>query len=121
MHHVFGLNYFVFCFIVLTLVLFFTKEMRNEGFFELAGVIDQLDSTRAPMHDEGFFGTSPGTLVQLNASSVPSCSSLPPMSTSMMNPQSTPLNRIIQDNLAKKGIMDMTEDSDTHSGFYSLM
>jgi hypothetical protein len=97
MNQVFGMNYFVFCFLVLALVLFFTKEMREEG----------------------FFGMSPGTLDQLRSTSVPSCS-LPPMSTSMMNPQSTPLNSIIQGNLAKKGIMDMTEDSDTNLGFYVI-
>ena len=98
MHHVFGMNYFVFCFLVLALVLFFTKEMR----------------------DEGFYGMSPGTLDQLRSTSVPS-SSLPPMSTSMMNPQSTPLNTIIQDNLTKKGIMDMTEVSPQQPGFYALI
>ena len=98
MHRVFGMNYFVFCFLVLALVLFFTKEMR----------------------DEGFYGMSPGTLDQLRSTSVPS-SSLPPMSTSMMNPQSTPLNSIIQDNLTKKGIMDMTEVSPQQPGFYALI
>ena len=99
MHQVFGMNYFVFCFLVLALVLFFTKEIR----------------------DEGFYGMSPGTLDQLRSTSVPSSSSLPPMSTSMMNPQSTPLNSIIQDNLTKKGIMDMTEVSPQQPGFYALI
>jgi hypothetical protein len=99
MHRVFGMNYFVFCFLVLALVLFFTKEMR----------------------DEGFYGMSPGTLDQLRSTSVPSSCSLPPMSTSMMNPQSTPLNSIIQGNLAKKGIMDMTEVSSENPGFYALI
>jgi len=46
---------------------------------------------------------------------------LPPMSTSMMNPMSTPLNSIIQGNLTKKGIMDMTEVSRENPGFYALM
>jgi hypothetical protein len=99
MHGVFGMNYFVFCFLVLALVLFFTKEIR----------------------DEGFYGMSPGTLDQLRSTSIPSFSSLPPMSTSMMNPQSTPLNTIIQDNLTKKGIMDMTEVSPQQPGFYALI
>jgi hypothetical protein len=99
MHQVFGMNYFVFCFLVLALVLFFTKEIR----------------------DEGFYGMSPGTLDQLRSTSVPSFSFLPPMSTSMMNPQSTPLNSIIQGNLTKKGIMDMTEVSSENPGFYALI
>lgn len=72
------------------------------------------------MRDEGFYGMSPGTLDQLRSTSVPSCS-LPPMSTSMMNPQSTPLNTLIQGNLAKKGIMDMTEVSSENPGFYALI
>jgi hypothetical protein len=38
-----------------------------------------------------------------------------------MNPQSTPLNTIIQDNLTKKGIMDMTEVSPQQPGFYALI
>jgi len=120
---VFGINYFVFCFLVLALVLFFTKELRDEGFFEMAGVLTQLNSTRAPMQGEGFFGMSPGTLTQLQSTSVPSScsSSLPPLSTSMMNPQSTPLSSIIQGNLAKKGIMDMTESSHENPGFYALI
>jgi hypothetical protein len=121
---VFGINYFVFCFLVLTLVLFFTKQMRDEGFFGMSpGVMDQLRSTSVPtLQGEGFFGMSPGTLDQLQSTSVPSCSSsLPPMNTSMMNPMSTPLNSIIQGNLTKKGIMDMTEVSRKNAGFYALI
>ncbi len=72
------------------------------------------------MREEGFYGMSPGTLDQLNSTSVPSCS-LPPMSTSMMNPQSTPLNSIIQDNLTKKALKDMTGESDINPEFYALM
>ena len=120
---VFGVNYFVFCFIVLALVLFFTKELRDEGFFGMApGVLDQLRSTSVPtLQGEGFFGMSPGTLTQLQSTSVPSSCSLPPMSTSMMNPQSTPLSSIIQGNLTKKGLMDMTESSRENPGFYALI
>ena len=100
MHHVFGMNYFVFCFLVLTLVLFFTKEMREEG----------------------FYGMSPGTLIQLESSSVPSsCSSLPLANTSMTNPPTTPLNRFIQSNLTKKALKYMTGESDINLGFYALM
>jgi len=121
MHRIFGMNYFIFCFLILTVVLFFTKEMRDDGFFDMAGVMDQLQSTRAPSSNDGFFGMSPGTLDQLRSTKVPSFCPLPPMSTSMMNPQSTPLNTIIQDNLTKKGIMDMTEVSPQQPGFYALI
>jgi len=94
MHRIFGMNYFVFCFIALAIVLYFTKEIR----------------------DEGFFGMSPGTLVQLRSTSVPSCSP-----TSMTNPASTPLQDLIQDNLQKKGIMDMTETANQQPPFYTLL
>ena len=95
--------------------------MRDD-FYDMAGVMDQLASTRAPQ-GEGFFGMSPGTLTQLQSTSVPSScsSSLPPMSTSMMNPMSTPLNSLIQGNLTKKGLMDMTESSNENPGFYALI
>lgn len=151
MKHIFGLPYFVFCFIVLALVLIFTKDMRDEGFFGMApGVMDQLSSTSVPrLQGEGFFdvgpgvidqlnstragpfeeeeegfGMSPGTLTQLQSTSVPSsssCSSLPPMSTSMMNPMSTPLGDLIQRNLTEQGIINMTEVPKKDPGFYALI
>lgn len=100
--------------------------MRDEGFFGMApGVLDQLSSTHVPMlQGEGFFGMSPGTLTQLQSTSVPSsssCSSLPPMSTSMMNPMSTPLGDLIQRNLTEQGIMRMTEVPKKDPGFYALI
>lgn len=125
MKYIFGLPYFAFCFIVLALVLMFTKDMRDEGFFGMApGVMDQLASTSIPpLNGEGFFGMSPGTLTQLQSTSVPSssCSSLPPMSTSMMNPMSTPLGDWIQNNLTKQGILNMTEVPKKDPGFYALI
>jgi hypothetical protein len=53
MHTVFGLNYFVFCFLLLIIVLYFTKDLRDDGYllnvvqepFELAGTMAQLAST----------------------------------------------------------------------------
>lgn len=44
---VFGINFFVFCIIVLTVVLCFTKDFRDEGFGMSPGTMDQLSSTRA--------------------------------------------------------------------------
>jgi hypothetical protein len=149
MKSIFGVPYFAFCFIVLILVLVFTKDMRDEGFFGTApssilsqfastsvpelqadgffdvgpGVMDQLEST-SDDDEEGFFGMSPGTLTQLQSTSVPSsssCSSLPPMSTSMMNPMSSPLGDLIQHNLTKQGILNMTEVPKKDPGFYALI
>jgi hypothetical protein len=47
MRSIFGLNYFVFCITALVLILYCTKDMRDEG-FEFAGTMTQLASTRAP-------------------------------------------------------------------------
>jgi hypothetical protein len=33
MNTVFGLNYFVFCFLLLIVVLYFTKDLRDDGYF----------------------------------------------------------------------------------------
>jgi hypothetical protein len=125
MKDVFGVNYFIFCFIVLAIVLLFTKDMRNEAFFDNSGALQQLASTHVPeLNGEGFFGMSPGTLTQLQSTSVPSgssCSQLPPMSTSMMNPMSTPLGDLIQHNLTEQGIARMTEVPKKDPGFYTLI
>jgi hypothetical protein len=50
MNTVFGLNYFVFCFLLLIIVLYFTKDLRNDGYllqepFTSPGTMTQLAST----------------------------------------------------------------------------
>ena len=134
MKSIFGLNYFAFCFVVLALVLVFTKDMRDEGFFGMvsvstepffdnSGALVQLTADSVEDEEEGF-GMSPGTLTQLQSTSVPSsssCSSLPSMSTSMMNPMSSPLGDLIQNNLTKQGILNMTEVPKKDPGFYALI
>ena len=57
MHTVFGLNYFVFCFLLLVVVLYFTKDLRNDGYFSN---VEQVQ--------ERF--TSPGTMTQLDSTHV---------------------------------------------------
>lgn len=125
MKEIFGLNYFVFCLLLLAFVLFFTKDMRDEGFFGMApGVLDQLSSTSVPtLQGEGFFGMSPGTVDQLRSTGGVSsrCSQLPPMNTSMTNPMNTPLQDLIQKNLQQQGIDRMTEVSPQQPGFYALI
>jgi hypothetical protein len=69
MRSIFGLNYFVFCITALVLILYCTKDMRDEG-FDMAAITSQLASTSAGVREE--FGTSPGTLVQLNSTRAPS-------------------------------------------------
>lgn len=109
--------------------------MRNDAFFDNSGALVQLASTEAfygmapgvmdqLASTEAFYGMSPGTLTQLQSTSVPSassCNSLPPMSTSMMNPMSSPLGDLIQRNLTEQGIMNMTESPKKDPGFYALI
>lgn len=89
MKTVYGINFFVFCLLVLAITLYFTKSVRDEGFFVSPGVFDQLASTEA-------FGTSPGTLVQLASTSVPS-------------EKESEIDRKIYNNLTRQGIINMTE------------
>jgi hypothetical protein len=108
MNNIFGINYFIFCFIVLAIVLYFTKEIRDEGFFGMSpGTLDQLRSTSVP---------SNLPLTNAHSTDIPACPS-----TSTKNPMSTPLQDLIQDNLQKKGIMDMTEPANQPLGFYALV
>lgn len=99
-------------------------RLIGEGFFDNSGALVQLSADSVEDEEEGF-GMSPGTLTQLQSTSVPSsssrCSSLPPMSTSMMNPMSSPLGDLIQRNLTEQGIMNMTEVPKKDPGFYALI
>lgn len=53
MKNIFGMNFFVFCILVLAVVLFFSKNVRDEGFFGMSpGVMDQLSSTRVVSEKE---------------------------------------------------------------------
>lgn len=50
---VFGLNFFVFSFLALAVILYFSKSVRDEGFFGMSpGVMDQLASTRVVSEQE---------------------------------------------------------------------
>jgi hypothetical protein len=98
MNTVFGINFFVFCIGVLAIVLYFTKEIRDEGFFVSPGVFDQLAST------EGFDNT--GALTQLNT-------------TRVVSKREEDIDDEIQDNLTRQGIMNMTESGYKDSDYAS--
>ena len=66
MRSIFGLNYFVFCITALILILYCTRDMRDEGFFVTSAVFDQLASTSVEE-----FGMSPGVMDQLNSTRAP--------------------------------------------------
>jgi hypothetical protein len=88
MKSVFGINFFIFCILVLAIVLYFSKEVRDEGFFVSPGVFDQLASTEA-------FDDS-GALTQL-------------ATTRVVSDREQAEDDEIYDNLTRQGIMNMTE------------
>jgi hypothetical protein len=100
MNKIFGLNFFVFCFLTLAIVLYFTKEIRDEGFFDNSGALVQLASSEA-------FGMSPGTMDQLS-------------STRVVSRQEQDIDDAIQANLTRQGIINMTESGykDSELGVY---
>lgn len=100
MKSVFGLNYFVFCILVLAIVLYFTREIRDEGFFVSPGVFDQMASS------EGF-GMSPGTMDQLS-------------STRVVSRKEEEVDEAINDNLTRQGIINMTESGYKGSDYASV-
>jgi hypothetical protein len=97
MNTVFGINFFVFCILTLVIVLYFTKEIRDEGFFVSPGVFDQLASTEA-------FGTSPGTMDQL-------------ASTRVVSRRDQEIDDRINANLTRQGIINMTESGFNDSDY----
>lgn len=99
MNKVFGLNFFVFCFLILSIVLYFTKEIRDEGFFDNTGALINLASTEA-------FGMSPGTMDQL-------------ASTRVVSQREEDIDEHIYDNLTRQGIINMTESGYKGTDFTS--
>jgi hypothetical protein len=99
MNKVFGINFFVFCIATLAIVLYFTKEIRDEGFFDNTGALVQLASTEA-------FGMSPGTMDQL-------------ASTRVVGKKEQEVDDEIYDNLTRQGIINMTESGYKGSDYAS--
>jgi hypothetical protein len=90
METILGMNFFVFCILVLIIVLYFSKEIR----------------------DEGFFGTSPGTMDQLASTHVPVVKE----PTKIIDINRKPDQEVedqIQANLTAKALMDMTGPGST--------
>lgn len=74
-----NLEFFVICLVVLVVVLYFSKSIR----------------------DEGFYGMSPGTMDQLQSTSLPE--------TRELDPVAREVEEEIQQHLVKKDIANMTE------------
>jgi hypothetical protein len=89
MIRIFGMNFVVFGILALALVLYFTKEIRDEGFFDNTGALINLASTEP-------FGMSPGTMDQL-------------ASTRAVSRNEEEIEDQLYDNLTLQGIINMTE------------
>ena len=98
MKAVFGIKFFIFCILILFIVLYFTKEMRDEG-FDNSGALIQLASSEA-------FGMSPGVMDQLS-------------STRVVSKREEDVDDRIYDNLTRQGIINMTESGYKGSDFAS--
>jgi hypothetical protein len=101
MHTVFGLNFFVFCILALFLIMYFTKEIRDEGFFSEDNQVKEEP-----------FGASPGTFDQLRSTRVPPPTGTTAAVSTMHDPNRRPeqeMEDMIQSNLTKKALMEMTE------------
>ena len=98
MNKVLGLNFFVFCILTLALVLYFTREIRDEG-FDNTGALINLASTES-------FGMSPGTMDQLS-------------STRVVSQREEDIDEHIYDNLTRQGIINMTESGYKGTDFAS--
>ena len=91
MKPILGINFFIFCILTLAIVLYFTKEVRDEGFFDNSGALIQLASSEA-------FGMSPGTMDQLS-------------STRVISKRDQEIEDQLYNNLTEQGIINMTESS----------
>lgn len=113
MKAVFGINFFVFCIGALAIVLYFTKEIRDEGFFVAPGVFDQLASS------EGFDNT--GALINLaSTEAFDNSGALQQLdSTRVVSKQEQDIDDEIQDNLTRQGIINMTESGYKGSDYAS--
>ena len=95
MNDVFGLNYFVFCILVLVAIMYFTRQLRYE------------------VEGKEHFGTSPGTMDQLASTRAPFTN---PIKDVNARPDQE-LEDHIQKNLTSKALMDMTDSGTFQSDF----
>lgn len=99
MERVYGMNLLLFGILIMMVVLFFTREIRNEGFYDNTGALIQLASSEA-------FGMSPGTMDQL-------------ASTRVVSRREEEIDDHIYDNLTRQGIINMTESGYDGSDYAS--
>lgn len=96
MNNVFGLNFFVFCLVILVITLFLSMKFRNEG-FDNTGALINLMSTES-------FGMAPGVIDQMS-------------STRVLSNREQAIDDKIYDNLTRQGLINMTESGYKESDF----
>jgi hypothetical protein len=104
METVFGMNFFVFCFCVLFVVLYFSKGVRDEGFFS--------EPALPPVEEP--FGTSPGTMVQLASSRVHTA-------VDVNRKPDQDMEDHIQSKLTEKALLEMTGSGSMEQQFAPVL
>ncbi len=119
MRSIFGLNYFVFCITALILILYCTRDMRDEGFG--TGALVQLNANHVGNTEEYYM--DPGVIDQMDADSTGGAYGMFPELEPFSNtfPQleySTSVNKVdrkidkqIYDNLTIQGMSRMSPES----------
>jgi len=98
-------HFILFCIIVLIIVLSYTKEIRDEGFFGMSpGVMDQLASTRSPFVGNMYMSYDPSNELSFTRST---------------NKIDQEVEDLIQRNLTKQGIKEMTESGYAQNSYSS--
>jgi len=112
MEKILGINFFVFSIIILVIVLYFSKEIRNEAFIS-PGVFDQLAST------EAFDNT--GALINLASTEAfdNTGAMMNLASTRVESKKDQEIEDEIYNNLTRQGIINMTETGYKGSDFAS--
>jgi len=103
MRSIFGLNYFVFCITALVLILYCTKDMRDEGFYN-TGALVQLAASHVPSTRKCNFGGI------FSGWGEPFVNTFPQLEYSTkVNKVERKVDKQIYDDLTTQGIMNMTE------------
>ena len=107
------LHFILGCIVILIIVLYFSTPIRNEAFGMSPGTMDQLSSTRSPTFIPTLVDSFVDTPhVNLKDTSQANLESIRNGQRPLQDPNRKPepaMEDVIQANLAKKGIHDMTE------------
>jgi len=98
MAKILGLHFLVFCIVLLIIVLYLSKEIRDEGF--------EVERKEEAIKKAEAFGMSPGVMDQL-------------ASTRVVSKKEQEIDDRVYDNLTRQGIINMTESGYNGSDYAS--